>query len=145
MQRHSSPFWLTSSAPSCSMLAMEPLSCGTAKPRNGRSRLGLSTVNMHRQRASSLDDPRAQIEIIQIDSSIDRFAVFSDGIENLVLDHRTRSAPAQLFERLLEPVATWEGTGRSRKLSKHLRDYLGSEKVCAATDDDKSLILGARS
>jgi hypothetical protein len=27
---------------------------------------------------------------------------------------------------------------------KHLRDYLGSEKVCAATDDDKSLILGAR-
>jgi len=92
-----------------------------------------------------IDDPRAQIEIIQIDSSIDRFAVFSDGIENLVLDHRTRSAPAQLFERLLEPVATWEGTGRSRKLSKHLRDYLGSEKVCAATDDDKSLILGARS
>jgi serine/threonine protein phosphatase PrpC len=91
------------------------------------------------------DDPRAQIEIVQIDSSIDRFAVFSDGIENLVLDHRTRSAPAQLFERLLEPVATWEGTGRSRKLSKHLRDYLGSDKVCAGTDDDKSLILGARS
>jgi hypothetical protein len=74
----------------------------------------------------------------------DRFAVFSDGIENLVLDHRERSAPAPFFERLLQPVATWEGTGRSRKLSRHLRDYLDSAKVCAATDDDKSLILGAR-
>jgi len=90
-----------------------------------------------------VDDPQAQFEIIHIDSSIDRFAVFSDGIENLVLDHRERSAPAQFFERLLQPVATWEGTGRSRKLSKHLRDYLDGEKVCAATDDDKSLVLGA--
>jgi hypothetical protein len=44
----------------------------------------------------------------------------------------------------LQPVATWEGSGRSKKLSKHLRDFLGSERVCAATDDDKSLILGAR-
>ena len=68
----------------------------------------------------------------------------SDGIENLVLDHRERIAPAPFFERLLQPVATWEGSGRSRKLSKHLRDFLGSERVCAATDDDKPLILGAR-
>jgi hypothetical protein len=75
---------------------------------------------------------------------IDRFALFSDGIENLVLDHRERIAPAPFFEKLLQPVATWEGSGRSKKLSKHLRDFLGSERVCAATDDDKSLILGAR-
>jgi hypothetical protein len=102
----------------------------------------------HGEYASStrfvVDDPQAQFEIVHIDSSIDRFAVFSDGIENLVLDHRERSAPAPFFERLLQPVATWEGTGRSRKLSRHLRDYLDGEKVCAATDDDKSLILGAR-
>jgi Protein phosphatase 2C len=90
------------------------------------------------------DDPQARFEIVHIDSSIDRFAVFSDGIENLVLDHRERCAPAPFFERLLQPVATWEGEGRSRMLSKHLRNYLGSEAVCSATDDDKTLILGAR-
>jgi hypothetical protein len=91
-----------------------------------------------------IDDPQARIAIVHVDSAIDRFALFSDGIENLVLDHRERTAPASFFERLLQPVATWEGTGRSRTLSKHLRDYLGSEKVCEATDDDKTLILGAR-
>jgi len=90
------------------------------------------------------DDPRARFEVVPIDSEIDRFALFSDGIENLVLDHRERVAPAPFFERLLQPVETWEGSGRSRKLSRHLRDFLSSEKVCEATDDDKSLILGAR-
>lgn len=90
------------------------------------------------------DDPEAQFEIVHVAAPIDRFAVFSDGIENLVLDHREKSAPAAFFERLLQPVVTWEGTGRSRRLSRHLRDYLGGEKVCAATDDDKSLILGAQ-
>jgi serine/threonine protein phosphatase PrpC len=89
------------------------------------------------------DDPLARFELVHLDSSIDRFAVFSDGIENLVLDHRKRSAPATLFERLFQPLAGWEGIGRSRSLSGHLRDYLGGEKVCEATDDDKSLILGA--
>jgi serine/threonine protein phosphatase PrpC len=89
------------------------------------------------------DDPQAQFEVVPIRSEIDRFALFSDGIENLVLDNRERIAPAPFFERLLQPVATWEGSGRSKKLSKHLRDFLGSERVCEATDDDKSLILGA--
>jgi serine/threonine protein phosphatase PrpC len=90
------------------------------------------------------DDPQARLEVVAIHSEIDRFALFSDGIENLVLDHRERTAPAPFFERLVQPVAAWEGRGRSRKLSRHLRDFLSSEKVCEATDDDKSLILGVR-
>lgn len=91
-----------------------------------------------------IDDPQAQFEIVRVASSIDRFAIFSDGIENLLLDQRLRTVPAPFFERLLEPVALWAGRGRSRRLSKHLRTYLDGEKVCAETDDDKSLILGAR-
>jgi hypothetical protein len=90
-----------------------------------------------------IDDPEAHVEIVHIDHPIDRFAVFSDGLERLVLDHRSKAAPADLFERLLKPVAEWEGAGRSRMLSRYLRDYLRSEVVCAHTDDDKSLILGA--
>lgn len=90
------------------------------------------------------DDPQAGFEVVSVHTEIDRFALFSDGIENLVLDHRERTAPAPFFERLVQPVAAWEGHGRSRKLSRHLRDFLSSDKVCEATDDDKSLILGAR-
>jgi hypothetical protein len=91
-----------------------------------------------------IDDPQAQFEVVHIDFPIDRFAVFSDGIEYLVLDQRNKSLPAPFFERLLQPVNAWEGYGRSRPLSRHLRNYLTSETVCARTDDDKSLILGAR-
>lgn len=90
-----------------------------------------------------VDDPRAEFKIIQFEQAIDRFAIFSDGIENLVLDQKARVVPPTFFERLLQPVVSWEGTGRSRKLSNHLRDYLASKKVCEATDDDKTLILGA--
>jgi serine/threonine protein phosphatase PrpC len=92
-----------------------------------------------------IDDPHPQFEIVHVNSAIDRFAIFSDGIENLVLDQRKKSAPAPFFERLSQPVASWDGERRNRKLSKHLRNYLDSETVCEGTDDDKSLIIGARS
>ena len=91
-----------------------------------------------------IDDPHPQFAIVHIDSAIDRFAIFSDGVENLFLDQRKRCAPAPFFERLLQPVSSWQGHGRSRKLSAQLRNYLDGETVCAETDDDKSLILGAR-
>jgi serine/threonine protein phosphatase PrpC len=91
------------------------------------------------------DDPQPQFELVRVNSSIDRFAIFSDGVENLFLDQRQRCAPKAFFDRLLEPVALWQGQGRSRSLSKHLRNYLDGDKVCDATDDDKSLIIGARS
>jgi hypothetical protein len=90
-----------------------------------------------------VDDPQACIELINVEGSFDRIAVFSDGIENLVLDHTERTAPAPFFERLTNPVAAALEPGRDRTLSRHLRAYLDSEKVCEATDDDKSLVLGA--
>ncbi|MFM9976332.1 MAG: PP2C family serine/threonine-protein phosphatase [Beijerinckiaceae bacterium] len=91
-----------------------------------------------------IDDPHPQFEIAHIEATIDRFAIFSDGVENLFLDQRGKFAPAPFFERLLQPVSSWQGQGRNRKLSAHLRNYLNSENICAETDDDKSLILGAR-
>lgn len=91
-----------------------------------------------------VDDPQPVINLVLAEGSFDRVAVFSDGMEQLVLDHRARSAPAPFFDRLTNPVACAEAPGRDRKLSKHLRAYLDSEKVCDATDDDKSLVLGAR-
>lgn len=91
-----------------------------------------------------IDDPQAIVDLVHVKEPVDRFAVFSDGMENLVLDHRERTAPALFFERLLRPVADVERSGRDRMLSRHLRSYLDSDKVCEATDDDKSMVLGAR-
>lgn len=91
-----------------------------------------------------VDDPQPVINLVLTEGTFDRTAVFSDGMERLVLDHRERSAPTTFFDRLTGPVSKCALPGRDRKLSKQLRSYLDSAKVCEATDDDKSLVLGAR-
>jgi len=90
------------------------------------------------------DDPQAQVVVTHLDAVLDRFAIFSDGIEYLVLDFQTKSAPAAYFKRLTDPLVNEEGVGRRRMLSKQLRHYLASDVVCDETDDDKTLILGLR-
>ncbi|MGL4260591.1 MAG: PP2C family serine/threonine-protein phosphatase [Afipia sp.] len=90
-----------------------------------------------------VDDPQPTVDLVHVQGTYDRVAVFSDGLEYLVLDHRNRTAPAPFFERLIRPLTEAQHPGRDRRLSKHLRAYLDSETVCEATDDDKSLILGA--
>jgi hypothetical protein len=91
-----------------------------------------------------VDDPQATINLVHVGGIFDRFAVFSDGLEYLVLDYSQRIAPADLFERFVAPLMTCESAGRDRKFSKRLRVYLESAKVREATDDDTSLILGLR-
>lgn len=91
-----------------------------------------------------VDDPQAQTVLTHVEATIDRFAVFSDGIEYLVLDFQSKTAPGPFFERLVAPLTTQVGFGRDRMLSRHLRNYLNSKVVCDETDDDKTLILGVR-
>ncbi|MBO0721949.1 MAG: protein phosphatase 2C domain-containing protein [Blastocatellia bacterium] len=75
-------------------------------------------------------------------SRIDEVALFTDGIQNLVLDYRTRSAHSPYFASMF----AWLRHRRlgSRELSDSLVDYLNSAKVNARTDDDKTLILATR-
>jgi Protein phosphatase 2C len=74
---------------------------------------------------------------------VEEVALFTDGIQNLVLDYRTRSAHTPFFESLfawLRPRAA----GFSTELSASLSVYLNSAKVNARTDDDKTLLLATR-
>lgn len=90
------------------------------------------------------DDPMPEPAVVPLPVRLDRVAVFSDGIERLVLDHVRRVAHAPFFESKTEVVANSAIRGHDRSLSKALREYLDSEAVCDRTDDDKSLILGVR-
>jgi hypothetical protein len=75
--------------------------------------------------------------------SVDEVALFTDGIQRLALDYRTRSAHDPFFS----PMFTWlrsRSDGRSTELSDPLSVYLNSEKVNSRTDDDKTLILATR-
>lgn len=88
------------------------------------------------------DDPQAQLKLVHVKRPIDRFAVFSDGVENFFLDFTNRVAPKPQFEDLFQSVVSATTTGRDRRLSAGLRRYLKSKPICDLTGDDKSLILG---
>jgi serine/threonine protein phosphatase PrpC len=90
------------------------------------------------------DDPQPKLNYLRINEAIDEFALFSDGIERLVLEQTSRSAHAPFFKRMLAPLKGSLVEGPDRDLSAALKDYLDSPSVCERTDDDKSLILGVR-
>lgn len=90
------------------------------------------------------DNPAPSVVLTPIPARLDRVALFSDGLERLVLDHTTKMAHGPFFDRFTAPVATSKADGRDEALSKLLRGYLDGPEVCKRTDDDKSLILGVR-
>ena len=70
---------------------------------------------------------------------IKEMAVFSDGIENLVLHQASRTVHAAFFDAMLPPVRRAASAGLNRELSDGLARYLASPTICEKTDDDKSL------
>jgi hypothetical protein len=75
---------------------------------------------------------------------IDEFAMFSDGIERMVLHTATKTVNDAFFEQMLAPVRVSNSWGLDQKLSSNLKAYLGSAPVNARTDDDKSLVMATR-
>jgi hypothetical protein len=75
---------------------------------------------------------------------IDEFAMFSDGIERMVLHSSTKTVNDAFFEQMFAPVRASKSHGLDQKLSSGLKTYLGSAPVNARTDDDKSLLMATR-
>jgi hypothetical protein len=90
------------------------------------------------------DDPQPRLDFVAMDCPISAFAIFSDGIERMVLDFANRTPHTPFFERMVKPVMALSNPGRDAALSTALQSYLSSPAVCERTDDDKTLILGAR-
>jgi len=90
------------------------------------------------------DDPQPRLVVTPVEGIIDEFAVFSDGIERMVLDHVAKSAHHPFFNRMLAPLKASQAPSLDRDLSAALEAYLQSPAVCERTDDDKSLLLGLR-
>jgi hypothetical protein len=75
---------------------------------------------------------------------IDEFAMFSDGIERMVLHTATKTVNDAFFEQMFAPVRISKSWGLDRQLSSGLKTYLSSAPVNARTDDDKSLLMATR-
>jgi hypothetical protein len=89
------------------------------------------------------DDPQPSIQFYFVDHPINEIAVFSDGLERLVLDFSSHTAHAPFFEKMFATLSS-ASTGRNRDLSRALKGFLDGPSVCDRIDDDKTLILAKR-
>jgi serine/threonine protein phosphatase PrpC len=87
------------------------------------------------------DDPEVRLRTTRLPLEYDAFALFSDGIENLALDHQAVQPHARFFEPMIRPIDRSQERGKLTKLSLALGQYLDSPMVCDRTDDDKTLVL----
>ncbi len=65
-------------------------------------------------------------------------ALFTDGIERLVLNFATKTPGKSFFTSMFQFVA------RAEASEGELAAFLASERVCELTDDDKTLVLAVR-
>ncbi len=74
---------------------------------------------------------------------IDRIALFTDGIERLVLNFSSKSAHSPAFQPIFEWLAKCEPS-RENSPSEILNAYLCSDLINSRTDDDKTLVMATR-
>jgi hypothetical protein len=75
---------------------------------------------------------------------IDEIALFTDGLENLVLHHGSKTVHDPFFNALLKPIRQSINDGYDESLSEKLKAYLSSPAFCERTDDDNTLIIASR-
>ena len=90
-------------------------------------------------------DIEQYLKITRFPMPLDRIAIFSDGLEHLVLDHVKKCAHIPFFHTIFKPLEASALIGHNRTLSDLLKNYLESDNVCQYTHDDKSLILACYS
>jgi Protein phosphatase 2C len=90
------------------------------------------------------DEPRPESSIVRHAGSVSAVSVFSDGLERLALDLKSRQPFVPFFERIIAPVAGSTSIGKDVELSGKLATFLGSDGVNSRSDDDKTLVLAVR-
>lgn len=118
-----------------------------AARRQGEANWMVVSWPAHGEYASSTffvtDQPEPRLQMTCLDGAFSDLAVFSDGLEQLVLDFRGGTASNRFFDPMSLPLSAL-GAGHERRLSGHLRKFLDSPRVIERTDDDKTLIVAKR-
>lgn len=87
------------------------------------------------------DENAAQNVKIDSGKPVAEIAVFTDGIEPLVLHYASKSVHSPFFEAMFPAVRKSSATGADESLSMQLASYLASPAINGRTDDDKTLVL----
>lgn len=83
------------------------------------------------------------VRCLPIPMALSEVALFTDGLQNLVLDYKENSPHSPFFDHMLTPLRS-TGAGEQQGLSSALEDFLKSPRVNERTDDDKTLLLASR-
>ena len=84
-----------------------------------------------------------RLHILHAESSPDEIALFTDGLQNLVLSFSQRQAHAGFFRPLFDALNKFPENAFS-EFSAQLESFLGRDEVNARSDDDKTLVLAVR-
>lgn len=87
------------------------------------------------------DEPEVRLRTAILTEKYDAFALFSDGLEDMALEHEVALPFPGFLDPMLKPIDSASGSGKLAALSDALARFLQSEDVCQRTDDDKTLIL----
>lgn len=89
----------------------------------------------------TVNDPLPHIRLRIEPAAVARIALFTDGIQSLCINEATGNPYGPFFMPLFEDL----GQDIDVKETSHeLALFLDSERICARTDDDKTLILGGK-
>ena len=91
------------------------------------------------------DDPTPRLRIVRLGQPVTAIALMSDGLERLALDFTNKLPHGPFFAGIIRPIVELTSQGWSYPLSCKLGQYLDGDAINARTDDDKTIVLAARS
>ena len=90
------------------------------------------------------DETLSQNVMIDSGNAVQEIAIFTDGIEPLVLHYASKTVFAPFFENMFSPVRKSLAAGLDEALSVDLANYLELPAINNRTDDDKTLVLASK-
>lgn len=87
-------------------------------------------------------DAEEHLKLRRFDHPISEFALFTDGLQHLVLDLKTQAPHQPFFQSVFKRLS--DEKEHDRKASWWLERTLGSDPVVKRTDDDTSIVIARR-
>jgi Protein phosphatase 2C len=85
-----------------------------------------------------------RLEVGVLSTPQQEVALFTDGLQHLVLHYEEQTVHSSFFERMMSPIRSSGQDGEDLKLCSDLERYLGSPVVRSRSDDDLTLVLATK-
>ncbi len=90
------------------------------------------------------ENPIEALEFRAGNEAVEEVAIFTDGIENLVLSKADKKVHAPFFDSMFRSVRRSTASGTDGALCRALEQYLSAPPITSRTHDDTTLILASR-